>query len=90
MDTHWTPFATYSNVASAEAMAGRLRGEGVPVQIQANEPVPGLTYEVKLLVPSHLVHRACYVLAQAQFSEEELAHCALNAIDDAERSEQQA
>lgn len=81
MNNEWQEFAVYSSAASAEAMAGRLRSEAVPVRVTVIEPVPGLTYEVRVLVPSHLLHRARWVVAQAQFSDDELASCALRPID---------
>jgi len=81
MNNEWQVFAVYCDAASAEATAGRLRAEQVPVRIVTNQPVPGLTHEVRLLIPAYLAHRAQWVLAQAQFTDEELAACALSQVD---------
>lgn len=80
MSEQWQPFALYSNAASAEAVAGRLRAEAVPVRIVIDQPVPGLTQAVRLLVPSALLHRVQWILAQSQFSDEELCDVALRAV----------
>jgi hypothetical protein len=72
----WHEFAVYSDAASAEVAAGLLRSEGVPVDIRSDVPVPGLIQGFSVRVPANMVHRAEWVLANAEFSEEELAFIA--------------
>jgi len=69
----WKEVGSYSDAASAEAVAGLLRSENVPVHVAADEVVPGLIRDFRLLVPPALLERARSVLAQQQPSEEELA-----------------
>ena len=73
MSEPWQEFAAYSNAASAEVAAGLLRSEGVPVDIVSDEPMPGLIRGFRLMVPAELLHRARWVAANADFTEEELA-----------------
>lgn len=72
----WLEVGSYSDAASAEVVAGLLRSENVPVHVAADEVVPGLIRDFRLLVPPALLARARSVLAQQQPSEEELAFLA--------------
>ena len=76
MSDPWQTFAVYADAVSAEVTAGLLRSEGVPVEIQSDVPVPGLIHSFRLLVPAGLARRAEWVLANAEFTEEELAFIA--------------
>jgi hypothetical protein len=77
MNETWLEFAVYSDGASAEVVAGLLRSESVQVRVAADEPVPGLVKGFRLMVPPDMLSKARWVLAQAQFSDEELAVAAL-------------
>ena len=68
----WQDLEIFSDRASAEVVAGLLRSEGVPVTLAVDEPVPGLVFSIALRVPAALVHRARWVLAQAQGRADEL------------------
>jgi len=72
MKEGWKEFATYSDAASAEILAGLLRSEGVPVEIAGDEPIPGLAGGFRVLVPADLLHRARLVVSNAAFTDEEL------------------
>lgn len=76
MNEEWCEFAAYSDVASAELVAGLLRNESVPVHIASDEPMPGLVRGFRILVPPDMLHRARWVAAQAELSEEELVFLA--------------
>jgi hypothetical protein len=76
MNKEWREVGSYSDVASAEAVAGLLRSENIPVHVAADEVVPGLIRDFRLLVPPALLERARSVLEQQQPSEEELAQLA--------------
>ena len=69
----WQQFAAYPDAASAEVVAGLLRSEGVPVNVASDEPMPGLIQGFRLMVPAEMLHRARWVVSNADFSEEELA-----------------
>ena len=81
MSNNWQEFASYSNVASAEVVAGLLRSEGVPVEVTSDEPIPGLVKSVRLSVPADLMHRAKWVTSQVQLSEAELVFLATGELD---------
>ena len=80
----WQQFAAYPDAASAEVMAGLLRGEGVPVNVLSDEPMPGLIQGFRLMVPADMLHRARWVVSNADFSEEELAFFATASLDSGE------
>jgi hypothetical protein len=76
MNREWCEFAVYSDAALAEVVAGLLRGESVPVHVASDEPMPGLVRGFRILVPPDMLHRAKWIAAQAQLSEEELVFLA--------------
>ena len=81
MSAPWHDFAVYADRASAEVAAGVLRSEGVPVDIRSDEPVPGLIQSFRVRVPAGLAERAESVLANAEFTEQELALIATGQLD---------
>ena len=81
MSERWKEFAAYPDAASAEVAAGLLRSEGVPVDIASDEPMPGLIQGFRLMVPADLLHRARWVVANTDFTEEELAFFATARLD---------
>ena len=76
MNEAWREFAVYSDAASAEVVAGLLRLESVPVNVVSDEPMPGLIKGFCLMVPPDMLHRARWVVSQAELSDEELAYFA--------------
>lgn len=83
--SHWSEFDTFADAISAEAMAGLLRAEAVPVLVIADEPVPGLAAGFRLMVPPELRHRAVWIASQAQaLSDAELDLLATGKLADGE------
>jgi hypothetical protein len=78
----WSAVATFGDPISAEALAGRLASEEVPCRIVSNETLPGLATAFAVLVPAELLHRAQWVLKQADFSEQELTYLATGELPD--------
>lgn len=70
-------FSAYANVTAAEIVAGLMRSEGIEAQIKLDEPIPGLTRSIRLMVPSKLLARAQSIVDEAGLSDEELAAIAL-------------
>jgi len=68
----WEALETFEDELSAQALAGLLRNEGVPVEIRVKSPLPGLVNDVQLFVPSSLAHRARWIINTSPVSEEEL------------------
>jgi len=65
----WEKFEDFGDQASAEALAGRLRLDGVPAHIERISPLPGLDDRFRLTVPEHLVNRARAILASTDMTE---------------------
>jgi hypothetical protein len=81
-DNPWSVVATFADPISAEALSGRLTSEDVPCQVVSNDTLPGLATEFAVLVPTELLHRAQWILKQADFSEQELTYLATGKLPD--------
>jgi hypothetical protein len=68
----WSVLEVCSNHLAAEILASLMRSESVPVLIEAIGAVPGLEQGSRVLVPTDLMHRARWVLAQPKLTDEEL------------------
>jgi hypothetical protein len=74
----WEKFEDFGDQASAEALAGCLRLDGVPAQIERISPLPGLDDRFRVVIPRHLAHRAREILASTDMTE--LAYLATGKI----------
>jgi len=72
----WSVVATFGDRISAQALVGLLDSEKVLCRLSSNEPLPGLGSEFAVLVPTKLLHRAQWIRAHAQVSEQELTYLA--------------
>jgi hypothetical protein len=79
---HWSGVASYSERISAEAVLGLLAQGGVPGRISSDESLPGLATFFCVVVPTGLLHRARFLLAEAQVSESELTYLATRELPD--------
>ena len=68
----WDIFKIFETHASADILADHLNAEGIPTQVIAEKLEAGLESEFQVLVPSELVHRARWVLANSEFTDNEL------------------
>lgn len=84
MPTELTQVATFEDEASAEAIAGMLRSEGVPVEVRPISPLPGIVDEVHIYVPGSLAHRARWLLKSSQVTDEELRFAATGELGNTE------
>ncbi len=80
----WQPFETFSDRGSAEALAAVLGSEGVPARVESSELVAGIEARYRVLVPSSLVHRARWVLADSDLTDSELDYLATGELSDAD------
>lgn len=87
MNEAWITFAVYGDAASAEATAGLLRSETIPVHVASGEPVPGLIEGFRVMVPPDMLHRAQWILSQAQLTDEELAFLATGVLGEGDGKE---
>ena len=72
----WVTIESFADRFSAEALLGRLTGEGVLAYIDADEPIPGLSRNFSVRVPPELAHRAKWLLGQT-VSDDELSALAI-------------
>lgn len=70
--------ATFDSEVSAEICAGMLRNEGVPAEVRAISPIPGLVNEVRVYVLASLAHRARQLIDSSKLSDEELRIAAIS------------
>jgi hypothetical protein len=72
----WELCKSFADRGSAEVICARLASEGVPAQVDALALAGGVQSEYRVVVPSTLVHRARWVLAQLPPSDAELEYLA--------------
>lgn len=72
----WSVVARFADPISAEALYGRLSSEDLPCRVVSDESLPGLATAFAVVVPAELLHKAQWVLKQANFSDEELTYLA--------------
>jgi hypothetical protein len=80
----WQSFQTFSDRGSAEALAAVLESEGVPARVTSSRLVAGIETRHCVLVPSSLVHRANWVLADSDLTDSELDYLATGKLSDSE------
>ncbi len=87
MNDQWQVLAVYPDLASAEAAAGLLRSESIPVRVAVDEPVPGLMKGCSLMVPAAMLARAQSIFSLAPLSDEEwLQYIDTPAVDDSDEN----
>lgn len=78
----WSEIVTYPDRVSAEVVLGLLAQGDVPGRIVSDEHIPGLGLFFSVVVPAELVHRARWLLSEAQVSESELTYWATKELPD--------
>lgn len=78
----WSEVVTLSDRISAEAVLGLLTQGDVPGRIVSDEHLPGLGLFFSVVVPAELLHRARWLLSEAQVSEAELTYLATRELPD--------
>lgn len=85
MTEGWQSFEVFDDEASAQALAGRLRIEGVHAVVHREGLIPGLE-RFRVIVPEDSVQRAHRVMATAERSEAELTYLATGKLGGDRRS----
>jgi len=80
----WQPFQTFSDRGSAEVLVVVLDSEGVPARVESSKLVAGIESRYCVLVPTSLVHRANWVLADSDLTDAELDYLATGELSDTE------
>lgn len=81
MSEDLTQIATFEDEATAEVLAGMLRGEGVPTEVRPISPLPGVVDEVRVYVPTSLAHRAKWFINSSKVSDAELDFAATGQLN---------
>jgi len=68
----WEVLTTCADQFTAEAQAGLLRNDGIPVDVRMESSLPGLVSEARIFVPSLKLDRARWIIRNSEVSEEEL------------------
>jgi len=79
--------ATFSDVASAHALAALFRAEGVPAKVVSDTSLLGEARGCEIQVPPELAHRARLLMSQAQFTDAELTFLATGELEDGDNAE---
>lgn len=87
MSETWEYIQTFADEITAEAFAGSLRAQGVPAEVVVQSHVPGLVNDVKVRVPTSLVHRARFLLNSPKPTDAELTFAATGELGIGEDSE---
>jgi hypothetical protein len=73
-ETGWQRFLAFTDQASAAVVAGYLVRNNCPARAAFASPGLDLSPSVEVLVPGELLHRARWLWAQAELSDNELAY----------------
>src|SRR3984893_8206679 len=72
-ESEWRLLATLTDLPSAQSLAEVLASEGVSVRVNSDAGVLGQAAPAEIYVSASQLHRAKWLLAQGEFSDEELA-----------------
>jgi hypothetical protein len=75
-DPTWQSLVTVYDTLSAQVLAERLNGDGVPTRVRADSEIFGVARTCEIFVPAELLPRAKSLLASSQFSDAELTYLA--------------
>lgn len=75
-DSSWELLLTVFDTLSAQVVAERLNGEGVPTRVQSDSPIFGVARTCDIWVPAELLPRAQRLLGSSEFSDAELSYLA--------------
>ena len=74
----WVLLEACPDPTAAQVILGRLRAEGIPGEVSALEPIPGLEQNAEVHVPRSWLERAQQALAAQRPTDEELTELALS------------
>ncbi len=83
----WCVIREFPNYAGAEIMKSLLEASGVPTKIIPSDRITSFYTGVRVLVCASLVHRAKWLLNNADFSEAELNYLATRELPSAKEKE---
>jgi hypothetical protein len=83
----WDVVATFSDVPSAQTLAGLLRAEGVPVDLVSDTSLLGEVRHCEVRVPLALAHRARWLMSHAKFTDAELEFLATGRLGNTDNAD---
>ena len=83
----WCVISEFPNYAGAEIMKSVLEASGVPAKIIPSDSITSFYTGVHVLVYASLVHRAKWILKNADFSEAELNYLATGELPSSREKE---
>ena len=83
----WDVVAAFSDVPSAQLLAGLFRAEGVPVELISDTSLLGEVRHCQVRVPSALAHRARWLMSQAEVTDAELEFLATGKLGDTDNAD---
>jgi len=83
----WCVFCEFTNYAGAEIMKSVLEASGVPAIIVPSDRITAFYTGVRVLVSASLIHRARWLLKNADFSDAELNYLATHELPPAKEKE---
>lgn len=75
-DSQWQPVVMVLDTLSANALAERLRLEGIPARVDSDSSLLGAARPCRVLVERANLQRARWLLASGGFTDEELTYLA--------------
>ena len=83
----WCVISEFPNYAGAEILKSLLEASGVPTKIVPSDRITAFYTGVHVLVESSLVHRAKWLLNNADFSDAELNYLATKELPSSREKE---
>jgi len=77
--TTWQVLTTAPNPPAAQALADSLLAHGVATRVVTESSLMGEALPCRVMVDAALLHRAKWLMAQGQFTDDELAFLATGA-----------
>jgi hypothetical protein len=85
-ELQWETIVSFSDLPSANVLADRLRSDGFPTLVTSDSHLLGEARQCQVRVPIELARRARWLLAQSQFTDEELDYLATGKLGDDQAS----
>jgi hypothetical protein len=79
-ETKWHVLTTAPNLPSAHALVETLVAQGIASHVAPDSTLLGQAMPCRVMVDAALAHRAKWVMAQGQFTDEELTFLATGVV----------
>ena len=83
----WILFKSFSEKTTVDVVAARLEDDGVPTLIKS-KLVAGVVGDFRIFVPSDLLHRARWLIPEAELTDAELDYLATGDLSGSDNKEE--